>query len=121
MRRSAKTLEITWSNITLDKEDHEKPIVMEKLRETLGLHTCDRRSKKSELEKIFPDFEFEQGFAENDTLYDPELREPNDARALRLREALEDIVKESKEETYITLSAHSGAITSLLEIGRAHV
>jgi hypothetical protein len=115
-RRSAATLQITWEDITLDKKHHSHPVIKEKLRETLGLHTCDRRSSKSTLRKTFPDFRFEKGFAENDPLYDPDLREPNDARDLRLREALEEIMRENKKKTYLTISSHSGSTSSMLKV-----
>ena len=48
-------------------------------------------------------------------MWDPIRREPNDARFLRLKSALDEIFT-SDDSTYITISAHSGAITSILEV-----
>jgi hypothetical protein len=90
-------------------------VARQKLRETLGVHTCDRRSTKTYLSETFQDFRFEKGFTEDDELWVPDVRESNAERALRLGEALRDIVK-NDESTYITISAHSGAITSILEV-----
>lgn len=36
------------------------------VRETLGEHTCDRRSKASEVKAQFPEYQFEAGFSEED-------------------------------------------------------
>jgi hypothetical protein len=87
----------------------------QKLRETLGVHTCDRRSSKTYLTETFPEFGFEKGFTEYDELWDPDVRESNAERDLRLGEALRGIV-ENDDSTYITISAHSGTITSILAV-----
>lgn len=62
---------------------------------------------------MFPGFEFEEWFAEEDELWNPEVREQPAERNVRLGEALKDIFRHDKS-TYITISAHSGAITSML-------
>ncbi|KAF8433629.1 histidine phosphatase superfamily, partial [Terfezia claveryi] len=112
LSRAAATLEITWKDITLNKKDYPKPIIKEKLRETLGLHTCDRRAPKCEIARAFPEFTFEKGFAEGlDPLWGPIHREPNDATSLRLKDALGE-----NDSTYLTISAHSGTIASILEV-----
>lgn len=77
------------------------------------MHTCDRRSSKSVIAKQYPDWPFEKGFAEDDPLWDAEHRETNDAMDIRLRHALDDVF-ESDENTYISISSHSGAIGSIL-------
>lgn len=74
------------------------------------MHTCDRRSPKAEIAKKFPEFVFEKGFVENDPYWTLEWREPNDVRDIRLGEALNDILA-NDHNTYISITAHSGAIT----------
>lgn len=92
-----------------------RPTIKELLRETLGLHTCDMRSSKSDIEDEFPLYQFEAGFAEEDPLYDPDWRESNTARDARLRELLVDVF-EHDGGTVLSFTAHSGAITSLLTV-----
>lgn len=46
LQRLIKTHNITWPNT--------KPIVLENLRETIGLHLCHKRSNKSSLKEKFP-------------------------------------------------------------------
>ncbi|KAI5791074.1 phosphoglycerate mutase [Geopyxis carbonaria] len=131
LSRAASTHHLTWSNTTT-----HAPTVLEALRETLGIHTCDRRRPRSALAADYPGFRFERGFAEEDGLWDPVLREPDAARRERVREALDAIlggrangesgheerggegesrVKREKE-TYIAISAHGGVIGSVLEV-----
>jgi len=116
------------------------PIVKELLRETLHVHTCDKRSSLSTITSDFPHYIIEPGFAEDDPLWRPDNRETDDERDQRLQMCLDDIVidttskfndddddhgdnhnKNTKAEkiieaTFISLSTHSGAITSLLQI-----
>ncbi|OGM40607.1 phosphoglycerate mutase family protein [Aspergillus bombycis] len=85
------------------------------LRETLGLHTCDSRSSKTAIAQEYPLYRFEEDFAEEDPLYDPELRESDSARDVRLRELLLDVFAHDAS-TVVSLTAHSGAITSVLAV-----
>lgn len=74
------------------------------------------RASKCEIARAFPKFTFEKGFAEGlDPFWDPIRREPNNARLVRLKVALDEIVS-SDDSTYLTISAHSGVITSILEV-----
>lgn len=81
----------------------------------MGQHTCDRRSKASEIAAEFPKFRFEAGFSEEDLLYDPATRESNEERNRRLACLLDDIFG-NDENVFLSLTAHSGAITSILEV-----
>ena len=85
------------------------------LRETIGEHTCDRRSTASEIAAQFPQYRFESGFAEEDQLWDPKTRESDEERHRRLGCLLEDIFAHDNN-TFLSLTAHSGAITSILEV-----
>lgn len=88
---------------------------MKLLRETTGLHTCDKRSTKSAIAAEYPDYAFENGFAEFDPLWEAETRESNSARDARLEKLLQDIFA-NDASTIISLTAHSGAITSILRM-----
>ncbi|KAI5811654.1 phosphoglycerate mutase [Peziza echinospora] len=116
LRRAAHTLEITWGDITLNSDDIPKPIIKEKLRETMGIHTCDRRSSRCEIARAFPTFTFEHGFPEGpDPFWDPINREPDAAKTQRLKTAIDEILEFDSSQTYISLTGHSAAIQSLLK------
>jgi hypothetical protein len=81
----------------------------------MGVHTCDSRSKASAIAAEFPTYQFETGFSEDDLLYDPKTRESDEDRNQRLRTLLNDIFS-NDENVFISLMAHSGAISSILEV-----
>ncbi|PGH14940.1 hypothetical protein AJ80_05703 [Polytolypa hystricis UAMH7299] len=139
--RCLSTAQITFDDLDLPTGKDFKPIVKELLRETLGIHTCDRRSSASYIRSAYPDYVIPHSFAEEDPLWDAKLRESNSARSARLRKFLVDIFTPNNnkdpsphhdqdeededthsansrvnKDTYISLTAHSGAITSILEI-----
>ena len=88
-------------------------MIKELLREVNGVHTCDRRSTKSYIHSEFPLYTFEPGFAENDELWSPDIRESDPALDARLKTLLDDIFTHD-DSTYISFSSHSGAISALL-------
>jgi len=113
--RAVNTLEITFGNLTLNKKHTPTPLIKELFRETIGLHTCDKRSNKSVIHESFPQYNFERGFAEADPLWGPSLEESNSARDVRLKKILDDVFAHDKS-TYISITAHSGALTSALNV-----
>ena len=115
LTRCLATASITFSDLPLPPDRPFKPIVKELLRETNGVHTCDRRSSKSYLTAKFPGFTIELGFSEEDELWNSEVRENSSEQDARMRVFLDDLF-EHDESTYISLSAHSGTIASLLRV-----
>ncbi|KAI9368976.1 histidine phosphatase superfamily [Aspergillus egyptiacus] len=91
------------------------PLVKELLRETIGLHSCDARSARSVIAAAYPHYRFEEGFCEEDPLYSAELRESDSARDARFYEFLSDVFGADGNEV-LSLTAHSGAITSILNV-----
>lgn len=86
------------------------------LRETIGLHTCDKRSPKSSIQAEYPLYTFEPSFAPgDDPLWQADWRESNTARDARLRDLLQDIFQHDGH-TVLSLTAHSGAIQSILSV-----
>lgn len=81
----------------------------------MGEHTCDRRSTKSAIAVDFPRYRFEPGFAEEDKLWDAKARESDEHRDRRLLDLLNDIFV-TDENVFLSLTAHSGAIMSILEV-----
>ncbi|KAF2996080.1 hypothetical protein E8E13_004447 [Curvularia kusanoi] len=89
-----------------------RPLIKEKLRERLGVHTCDQRSSKSWISEHYPSFDIESGFTEEDVLWTPDRRETIEEHTVRSTELLDDIF-DGDYGDYIVVTAHSGAIMSL--------
>ena len=79
------------------------------------MHTCDWRNDKSHTQARFPEATFEPGFAEQDMLWRSDHRETNPEQETRLRKLLDDIFAKD-DSTYISLTAHSGAIRAILAV-----
>ncbi|KAL5343475.1 histidine phosphatase superfamily [Aspergillus crustosus] len=113
--RCCETAQHSFENSGLPGTEPFRPVVKELLRETLGLHTCDARSPKSTIQAFFPSYVFEPGFSEEDKLHKPSLRESDSARDARFYEFLSDIFG-NDGNTVLSLTAHSGAIMSILSV-----
>ncbi|KAF8725001.1 RabGAP TBC, partial [Rhizoctonia solani] len=121
MSRAASTLDITFTGILLTepgKKDKVRPYVMEGLREVLGVHTCDKRRTKTYIRQTYKDFGIEPGFTEEDELWTADHRETNTETDARLRRTLDTIFDRllSPKDTFISVTAHSGAISSALRV-----
>jgi len=107
LERCLRTAQLTWADLPF------APLVKERLREALGVHTCDRRSPRAYIRAAYPSFHIEPGFAEDDPLWDPDVRESDDAMDVRLTELLDDVFS-SDDAAFVSFTSHSGAIGSLL-------
>lgn len=76
--------------------------------------TCDKRSPMSSLKLRYP-FKFEQGFGEKDEMWKADERETEEQQRDRLHAALSALFDEDQTSTYVSLSAHSGTIRSILQ------
>jgi broad specificity phosphatase PhoE len=112
--RCLATAYVTFSGLDHSEESPFIPTIKEMLREAIGVHTCDRRSSKSVIQQYYPNWKFEEGFAESDSLWVPDLRETDAARQPRARSAIDNIFNGDKN-AHISISSHSGMISSLLE------
>jgi hypothetical protein len=88
------------------------PVIKEKLRERLGVHTCDQRSSRSWITNTYPNFAIIDGFGEEDELWDPDRRETLEEHTERSISLLQDIFS-NDESISVALTAHSGAIMAL--------
>lgn len=113
--RCLATARLTFAGLQLPKDRAYKPIVKEMLRETMGVHTCDKRRSRSYIENTYPEVIIAEPFAEEDTLWHEHRRETNQIMDFRFRGLLSDIFK-TDDNTYISLTAHSGAIASILRV-----
>ncbi|KAI9831693.1 MAG: hypothetical protein M1819_004759 [Sarea resinae] len=85
------------------------------LRETIGEHTCDRRSTATYIHAEFPDFPFEPAFSETDPLWSPTIRETHAQHDRRMKKLLDDVFTHDGS-AFISFTSHSGAIASILRV-----
>jgi broad specificity phosphatase PhoE len=83
LTRAADTLALTFGRAG---------VVLERLRKTKGVHTCDKRRPKSWIAARAPGAVFEAGFTEEDELWEPDVRETDEAQQARIRDALVQIL-----------------------------
>ena len=119
LARCLETCELAFSSLTLPRPF--APVIKELVRERLGIHTCDRRRTATWIRENHPGFEFEAGFAEEDGLWRPDVRETLEEHAVRVERFLEDLFA-SESAPIVSVTAHSGTILALYEvIGHAEV
>lgn len=126
LKRSCHTLIHTWQDIKISS-----PIVAEKLRETIGIHLCHKRSTKSEITKNFPAFQFEQGFSEIDHLNEDYSvnREKLHQQFLRVNNFLQELFEQDwldgkaqvykgklQRDTFVSITSHAGTIRSFITV-----
>ncbi|KAK4199173.1 histidine phosphatase superfamily [Triangularia verruculosa] len=117
LARCLQTCRLSFSGIMLPPGQEKppfKPIVKELLRERLHVHTCDRRRDASFIRENFPEFEFEEGFIDEDVYWKPEGRETLEEHAARVTTLLQDVFEHDKEQI-ISFSTHSGTIAAMIE------
>lgn len=117
-RRSVDTLINTWDNIIDLKEI--KPLIQEYWRETIGDHTCDKRSTRSIIAEKYESLGFiiEPGFEEEDTYWKPDWRESVAEQAIRQNKGLQQLFNENHKDQIVSITSHSGSIrTQLLVLG----
>ncbi|KAH8726917.1 histidine phosphatase superfamily [Phaeosphaeriaceae sp. PMI808] len=113
--RCLDTAKLTFTGLDLPRKSPFIPVVKEFLREGISAHTCDRRNSKSYIKKNFPTFKFEKGFKEDDPCWTKLYDEPRENQDARSKAVLDDILS-NDDSTYISISSHSGEISSLLRV-----
>ncbi|KAH8171223.1 histidine phosphatase superfamily (branch 1) domain-containing protein [Sarocladium implicatum] len=115
LTRCVTTANLTFGGIALPDDRPFEPVIKEYLREGISIHTCDRRSTKSHIHSIVPNFDFEEGFTEEDELWRGDEGETAEHQRARSKELLDDIFT-NDDATWVSFSAHSGEIRRLLEV-----
>ncbi|KAF2643515.1 phosphoglycerate mutase family protein [Massarina eburnea CBS 473.64] len=115
MYRCLETSNLTFSGLPLPKKTPFLPTIKELFREGISAHTCDRRSNKTYLAENFPKYKFEEGFVEFDPFWQEMHSEPSVDQDIRSKIVLDDVFTNDKS-TYISVTAHSGEIGSLLRV-----
>jgi len=114
LTRAIQTASITFSSL-LPPAHPFKAIIKELARETIGIHTCDRRSNASYIQSNFPSFTLETNFSESDVLWSADLRESNPAMDRRLTAFLDDVFTHDRS-TILSVTGHGGMIGSILRV-----
>lgn len=116
LSRSIDTLTLTWENIV---NMHEvNPLIKENIRETIGVHTCDKRSTRTIIDSKYTKkgYIIEEGLVEEDVYFRTDYRETVDEHAMRINEFFQQVF-ETKDKV-ISMTSHSGSIrASLLVLG----
>lgn len=117
LQRCLETARLTYADLPLPADRPFRPVVVEALRERLGVHTCDARHSRGWIEQKFPEVIFEEGFTEEDGLWREDKRETIEEMVKRLRSGV-DVLFESLEkgETFIALTMHSGSVRALYDL-----
>jgi broad specificity phosphatase PhoE len=111
--RCLQTSWLSFHNLALPSSRPFIPVVKELLRETNGVHTCDRRGPSSIIRADFPTYILEPNLPETDVSWTPDYREKPTEHILREHLCLEEIWAEDKKE-FLSLTAHSGTIAAVL-------
>lgn len=114
LARCTATANLTFGGIDFPSDKPFRPTIKEGFREGMTVHTCNRRSHRTEIASQYPDWAFEPGFTELDRLWSPVDSETDAAKDVRAARVLDDVFR-SDDKTWLSISSHSGQITSLLK------
>ena len=94
-----------------------QPLILEVFRETISIHTCDRRSTRTEIHNAFPGWQIESGFTECDELWNGMTAETGTAEDARAKRALDKVFASRRDGgLFISITSHSGEIAALLRV-----
>jgi broad specificity phosphatase PhoE len=111
LMRCLRTAELEWAGLGLEGF---RPVIREMAREVMGEHTCDKRSSRTVIREAYPGWVVEEGFTEEDELWEAEHRETFEEHDVRTLKLLEQVFAE--EGPVVSLTSHSGAIASLMRV-----
>jgi broad specificity phosphatase PhoE len=114
LTRCTVTAEETFGGLELPADRPFAPVVKEGFREGMTLHTCNHRSNRTYIAETVPAVRFEEGFTEQDELWRSWENESEEAMKARSKKVLDDVFA-GDTATWISVTAHSGVITKLLE------
>ncbi|KAG0697290.1 histidine phosphatase superfamily [Suillus ampliporus] len=112
LTRAIHTNMITFDSVI---PKSQRTMIVENLREGNGVHTCDKRRTRTYIKRSFPDFDIEEGFIEEDELWDPEVRETHEEIDARMRRVL-DMIFDKDQEQFISFTAHGGIVSAVLRL-----
>jgi broad specificity phosphatase PhoE len=113
--RTLETLQLSFEGLS------PEPIVVEKLREGTGIHTCDRRSSVTYIRDHFPGFnvKLDPNLTEEDEYWDADRREPDSVLTARQRSMFDQLMTGKngillRDVERVSITSHSGAIAAML-------
>lgn len=110
--RAIDTLEITWRDLV--DVPKAKVVTYESLRETMGVHTCDKRSPRSVIQKKYGLWlQIENDMPEDDIYWRADYRETVAEQAVRMNDSFQKIFNDSTDPI-ISVTSHSGSIRAQL-------
>ncbi|KIK96134.1 hypothetical protein PAXRUDRAFT_826291 [Paxillus rubicundulus Ve08.2h10] len=112
LRRAIKTNQLTFEGLL---EPGLKTTIVEIIREKNGVSTCDKRRRRSEIQEDFPEYLWEDGFAEEDETWDADIRETPRELDCRATKVL-DMIFDKDEELVISITSHHGFIDAFLRV-----
>lgn len=118
LTRCIQTAQGTFANLSLPAAHPFAPVIKELFRESMTIHTCDRRSNKTYIRGIAPQFTFEDGFTEEDELWRGGAQSQGETGAgqkARNKVVLDDVFA-NDGNTWISITSHSGEIGSILSV-----
>lgn len=128
LTRTLQTANLTFTGLPLSKNNAPfTPLIKEQFREGISIHTCDHRRNRTYIHNLFPTWPIEPGFSEEDTLWNGVTAETSSAQDARSSQALGDVFftsskqgpsKDSKQRAFISVTSHSGEISSILRVLR---
>ncbi|KAB8069093.1 histidine phosphatase superfamily [Aspergillus leporis] len=117
LTRTLRTANITFSGLRLPRKSTPfRPLIKEYLREGISLHTCDQRRNRTYIHNLFPTWPIEHGFTEKDELWNGVTAETSAAQDLRSKTALDSIFKANGTGLFVSVTSHSGEISSILRV-----
>ncbi|KAF2149393.1 phosphoglycerate mutase-like protein [Myriangium duriaei CBS 260.36] len=115
LTRCLQTANTTFASLSLPKKYPFHPTVKEFLRESISIHTCDRRSSRSYIQSLFPSWSIDPTLTQSDELWSGITAETNSAQDYRSTIVLDDIFSSDRNRV-ISLTTHSGETGSLLRV-----
>lgn len=112
LHRCLQTTKLVFSSVTEERGERFRPIIKEKLRERMTLHTCDYRRPRSWIQQSYPEYVIEEGLSEEDHFGKDGHEETDEEHVARKQTVLEDIFS-SDEHEFISLTVHSYAIRAI--------
>lgn len=107
---------IDTAQLFLDERFGPRPFVaIESCRETLGRHTCDKRSPRDTLAHRFPVVNFSRILSDQDRLWSPTHRETLEELKVRAHAFLLELAREVPQ-THVAVVTHSGFIGAVLAL-----
>ncbi|EGO02302.1 hypothetical protein SERLA73DRAFT_178171 [Serpula lacrymans var. lacrymans S7.3] len=113
LTRAIRTNILTFEGVITD--DTRKTTIVENCREENGVHTCDKRRSRSFIKSTYPQLLLEEGFTEEDELWDANARETKTELDARARTVLDNVFEDG-EKQFISITAHGGFIGAILRV-----